>query len=101
VENNFIKSEFSAVHIYHQNFGIAMDAAFAVTAPNTFMYYHKRDIVETRVPRHLLVYKLLIDEILTIFVIWPDGPREIPLEFLHDVNITVGRMLRIVYVIIT
>ena len=64
------------------------------------MTYAPRLIVETRVPRHLLVYKLFIDDILTIFVIW-DGPREIPLEFLHAVNIEVGRILRIVYVVIT
>jgi len=46
LENNFVKSEFSA-DIYHQNSGIAMGTPFAVTAANAFMYYHERDIVGT------------------------------------------------------
>jgi len=90
LENNFIKSEFSA-DIYHQNFGIAMGTPFAVTAANAFMYYHERDIVET-FSRYLPLYKRFIDD---IFVIW-DGPREILLEFLHAIN-TKDERIKITY----
>ena len=75
-ENNFIKSEFSS-NVYHQNFGIAMGAPFAVTAANTFMYYHKRDIVQSY-SQYLALYKRFIDD---LFVIW-DIPCEILLELL-------------------
>ena len=79
-KNNFLKSEFSG-DIYHQIFGIAMGTPFAVTAANTFMYYHKRDIIELY-SRNLTLYKRFIDD---IFLTW-DGPRKTLLEFLSDVN---------------
>ena len=90
LENNFVKSEFSA-DIYHQNSGIAMGTPFAVTAANAFMYYHERDIVGT-FSRYLPLYQRFIDD---IFVIW-DGFRGILLEFLHAIN-TKDECIKITY----
>jgi len=89
-ENNFLKSEFSS-NIYHQTFGIAMGTPFAVTAANTFMYYHKRDIIELY-SRNLTLYKCFIDD---IFVIW-EGPWETLLEFLSAIN-TKDERIKITY----
>ena len=58
-----------------------MGTPFAVTAANTFMCYHERDIIELYA-QHLTLYKRFIDD---IFVTW-DGTREILFEFLSAMN---------------
>ena len=79
-DNNFLQLEFSC-DIYDQTYGISMGTPFAVTASNTFMYYHHRDIIELYA-QHLTLYKRFIND---IFVIW-DGTWEILLEFLSAMN---------------
>ena len=68
-----------------------MGTPLAVTAANTFMYYHERDIVQSY-SRYLAPYKRFIDD---SFAIW-DGPREILLEFLLLFN-TKDEHIKITY----
>ena len=58
-----------------------MSTPFALTAANTFMYYHERDNTELYA-QHLTLYKRFIDD---IFVTW-DKTQEILFEFLSAMN---------------